>query len=292
MAPKVKINEFVASTARYAKKAALAADKNKDGKVSKAEAKSLPVDLRDEYGRQARKKSSITPASFASDQAAYVAAGARKADKNKDGILTAVEAKSLASALQNDYQNYAAGLEGGSGVTAGDFVGKGRGTSDPLGGKPFTKLPVSASIQTTVDALSTDSGGSPTFAAAWKGKPADLTAPLADPQAHKEFFNDLLFHGTGTRYQKDYPDYYNADGLTVTPMTAAQALADLKSGFPDGDTAKTSAEAKALVDAMKEPGARFFSLGWTNNDDASFSGIVAINQTSGQIKAAGYYNEP
>ena len=59
MAPKVKIADFVASTARYSKKSALAADKNKDGRLTKTEAKSRPKDLRDDYARQAKTKSTI-----------------------------------------------------------------------------------------------------------------------------------------------------------------------------------------------------------------------------------------
>lgn len=295
MAPRVKINDFVASTARYAKKAAISADKNKNGKVSTGEAKSLPKDLRDDYARQAKLKSTITPGGFARDQAAYVAAGARKADKNKDGVLTATEAKSLSSELKANYENYAASLGAGPGATAGDFVGKGRGKSETLGGKPFAKLPLSAGIQQLLTKLRADSDNPTAYAAAFKGKPADLAAALANPQANKAFFNDLLFRATGTTYDLDYPDYYTPPRLSVSGLAAAGALADLTSGFQQNSSPTSGnvpAEAKALVEAMKEPGTKFFKLNWNNQDDASFDAVVAINPATGQIKAAGYYSEP
>ena len=56
MAPKVKVGDFVASSARYAKKAALAADKDGNQKLSIGETKSLPKDLRDDYARMAKKR--------------------------------------------------------------------------------------------------------------------------------------------------------------------------------------------------------------------------------------------
>ena len=294
MAPKVKINDFVASTARYAKKSALAADKNKDGKVSKTEAKSLPKDLQDDYARQAKLKSTITPAGFARDQAAYVAAASRRADKNKDGVLTATEARSLATALKNNYENYAASLGSPPAVASGDFIGKGKGTAQTLDGKPFTNLPISADVNQLLAKLTTDSDTS-AYAAAFKGKPADLTAALASPQTHKKFFNDLLFRATGTTYDKDYPAYYTPDVVSISPFTAAQALSDLTSDF-SGSSTPTSAQVpddtRALFDAMKEPGTKFFKLNWNNSDDASFSATVAINPTTGQIKAVGTFNEP
>ena len=255
MAPKVKISEFVASTARYAKKAALAADKNSDGKVSLTESKALPVDLRDDYSRQAKLKSTITPAAFARDQAAYVARSAGKADKNKDGSLSAAEASALPADLKNNFANYA--RNAGGGVTLGSFVGKGRGKADTLDGKSVTRMPLATGTQSLIGKLQTDTAGMPSFAAAWKAKPADVAAAFANPAANMTFLNDLLFHSTGTRYQKDYPQYYTPDGLTAAPMTASAALTDLSAAF---ETPAAIADAKKLLGSIEEPGTKLLKL--------------------------------
>lgn len=294
MASKVKIAQFVASTARYAKKAALAADKNENGKLSKTEAQSLPKDLRDDYARQAKTKN-VTTTSFAADQAAYVAAASRRADKNKDGVLTATEARSLPAAVKNNYQNYAASLDSTPGVAPGGFVGKGAGKIQLLGGKPFSNLPLSASIGQLVAQLATDSGNSTVYAAAFKGKPSDLAAALAAPQSNKQFFNDLLFRATGTTYDLDRPDYYTPQGLTVTPLSASQARAGLisqLSGTTSPNHGSVTADTKVLIEAMKGPGVKFFELSWNNGDETSFDATVAINPATGQIKATGWFSEP
>ena len=291
----VKISDFVASTARYAKKAALAADKTNDGKLSKADAKYLPKDLQDDYARQAKLKSTITPAGFARDQAAYVAAAAKKADTNKDGILSATEAKALPVSVKNNYKNFAANLGTGPTPTASGFVGSGAGKNQTLDGKPFVNLPLSEGVKQLVEQLKADSDNSMAYAAAFKGKPADLSAALASPETHKQFFNDLLFRATGTTYDKDYPQYYVADQVNISPFTAAQALSDLTSDFSGNATATSAqvpADTAALMDLMKAPGTKYFKLNWNNGDDASFDATVAINPTNGEIKVVGTFNEP
>ncbi len=291
----VKISDFVASTARYAKKAALAADKGKDGKLSKADAKNLPVDLRDDYARQARLKSTITPAGFARDQAAYVAAAAKRADKDKDGVLSATEASHLPASVKNNYKNFAATLGTSPAPSASDFIGSGAGKKQTLGGKSFVNLPLSAGIQQKLEKLQTDSDESSTYGAVFKGKPADVAAALANPEANKQFFNDLLFRATGTAYDLNYPQYYVASELSIAPFTAAQALDDLVGDFSGSSTvnsAQVPADVAALVDAMKAPGTKFFKLNWNNQDDASFSATVAINPATGEIRAVGTFNEP
>lgn len=296
MAAKVKISEFVASTKRYAKKAALAADKDKNNKLSKTEAKGLPKDLRDDYARQAKTKSVITPAGFAQDQAAYVAASAKQADADGDGLLSAAEAKNLPRSLKNNYADYVANAGTQSTPAAGGFVGKGKGKVQTLGGKSFTNLPVSASVQKLVAKLATDSTITSAYAAAFKGKPADLAAALG-AKDNAQFFNDLLFRATGTTYDIDYPDYYVPSQLSVSEYTAAQALQDVQGDF-SGSTAPTAsavpADVKALFDAMamKGPGVKFYKLLWTNHDDASFYATVAANASTGEIRAIGQVNEP
>ena len=291
----VKISDFVASTARYAKKAALAANTTKDGKLSKTDAKNLPSDLRDDYARQAKLKATITPESFARDQAAYVAAAAKKADKNKDGVLSATEAQALPASLKNNYKNFAASVANPPVPAVGGFIGSGAGKNQTLGGKAFANLPLSAGVNQLLQKLRTDSDSATAYGAAFKGKPADVAAFLVNPDAHKQFFNDLLFRATGTTYDKDYPQYYVADQLTIAPFTAAQALSDLTSDFSGSSTATSGqvpADTAALMDVMKAPGTKYFKLNWNNADDASFSATVVINPASGEIKVVGSYNEP
>src|SRR4051812_16799539 len=134
MAPKVKVSELVSSTARYARKSADAADKNKNKKLTATEAASLPRDLRDDFKRQAKKSAAITPASFARDQAAYVAASAKKADKNKDGYLSVTEEKSMPTDLKDNLASYKAAHSGPATGTGGKspFIGAGRGTAKTL----------------------------------------------------------------------------------------------------------------------------------------------------------------
>ena len=199
----------------------------------------------------------------------------------------------MPKALQDNYANYlAAASQPASGT--GAFVGKGAGKSDPLGGLAATRLPLSTPATKLLAALSADSAGVPAFAAAWKMKPADLAQMLANPEAHKEFFNDALFHGTGTDYETSYPTYYNADGLTISNLTKAGAVSQLMDNFnsADGNPAAVKKDINAALAAINEPGTKLLNLSWTNNDDASFNGVFAFNATTGQIKAVGSYIEP
>src|SRR5437868_4687910 len=92
---RVKIKDFVASTKRYARKSARAADKDKSGRITRGESKALPKDLRDDFARQAGKKGYVGTEKFAADQAAYVEAMARHADADHDGVLDAKEIATL-----------------------------------------------------------------------------------------------------------------------------------------------------------------------------------------------------
>jgi hypothetical protein len=297
MTSKVKVSEFIASSARYAKKAATAAA-NASGRIGKAEAKALPKDLQDDFKRMTRGgKKDVSAAQFAKDQAAYVAAQAKKADADKDGILSATEAKKLPASLKDNYANFAANhvtpSNGGGAVSS--FTTKGKGTPDTLGGASFSKLSVASGPKALAASLSTTSGGTPAYVAAWKGAPTDVAAMLANPSAHQDFFNDVLFHGTGTSYEKDYPSYYTPAGLTVSPLTSASAASALADGFlgnGSGTAAQVKDQAAKLTAQLDGPGVKLFHLSWTNHDDASFDGIVAFNPSTGEIRETGFYSEP
>src|SRR5436190_10275616 len=116
----VKISKLVTSTARYARKAAGAADKNKNRRLTRTEAKQLPKDLRDDFGRQAKGKSSVGVSEFASDQAAYVARSAKAADANRDGVLSASEQARMPKDLQDNLASYDAATSGTKGAVLSD----------------------------------------------------------------------------------------------------------------------------------------------------------------------------
>jgi hypothetical protein len=232
-----------------------------------------------------------------------VASSAHRADKNKDGILSAAEAKTLPKDVRDNEAAYRASLGGSSGgstTTTDGITGKGRGKSEVNDGITLSRLPVTANAKALIQSLSQTSEGIPGFVAAWKGDPADLADIAAHPEQHKEFLNQLLFHGTGTSYRENYPDYYGKDGLELSSPTAAKATADLAQGFKDGvghpDTATAASinkDAASLVKALGAgAGTKLLNLTWTNHDDASFTAMLAIDAKSGSLRAAGYYNEP
>lgn len=278
MATRVKINDLVASTSRYTKRAAARADKNKSKRLTRAEAKTLPKDLRDDFNRQLGKKTSISTEKFAADQVAYTAAAARRADQNHDGVLSATEQRSLPATLKDNVASYAAGAAASPakpGVTA---------TSAP------------AALRAPMQQLTTSSGGVLSNAAAFKGDVAKL---LADPQANKTQLNRMLFDATNPVYLNDYPDYYGPDRLEVAATTAAQARKELAVAFsvdltPQDVARRTAIErdARKVVDALAEPGVKLLKLLWTNQDDASFEAVFAINAKTGTLRSAGWWNEP
>jgi hypothetical protein len=289
MPSKLKIADLVASTSRYAKKAATAADKNANQKLSATEARSLPADLKDDYKRQARATTGITPESFARDQAAYVAASARRADKNKDGYLSVTEQAAMPADLQDNLASYQA--HSGTGSTGSSFLGAGAGTRTKLDGVNATKKNLS---QSATDLMATfdQQGGSQHFSAAWKLMPTALKDVLAHPENHADFMTQLLFDSTGTPYHRDDPTYYSTDQLVEIITTAAAGAAEMADDVrqtPDTGIAATTAGLTAL---MNKPGVEFRRLSWSNGDDAAFAGLFAFDKATGQITGFGWYNEP
>ena len=273
MASGIKVKSLIASTAGYAKKSATAADKNKNGRLTRAEAKALPKDLQDDFKRQAKGKVSVKVADFAKDQTAYVARSANKADKNKDGLLSASEQAKMPKDLADNLKSFAAGSTKGGLNMGGVFL------------KP-------AAVPQGLSRAASDASLS--YSAAFKGSPADVAAMAADPQGNKEFFNQLLFAATGTSYLKDYPEYYGPDGLGVSTTTANAAATEMVDDRiePGTDRADFTAKMKAVTAELSGPNVKLFRALWTNNDDAAFQGVLALDTKSGAIRAAGWYNEP
>jgi hypothetical protein len=275
MATRVKVKSFVASTAKYARKSARKADKNKNKKLTRTEAKALPKDLQDDFRRQAKGKSSVGVEKFASDQAAYVSTSSKRADKNKDGYLNATEAAKLPATLKDNFANYGKPAAATTTLTR---------DSTPIG-----QLALLGQLKANADGMSA-------YVSTWKFDPAQVADIVAHPSAHKDFLNHLLFESTGTSFERDYPTYYTPAGLSVTKLTAANAGEALATDFRDNaqdDAAKNAIDrdSKALVKSFGD-GVSLMKLFWTNNDDAWFSGVFAFNSKTGKISGAGPYSEP
>ncbi len=292
MAPRIKITEFVASTARYSRKAATRADKNKNSRLTAAEAKALPADLQDDYKRQAKKKPAMSPAAFAKAQTAYAAASARHADKNHDGYLSASEQRALPRALRDNLANFnTASTDRVPGGAASPFLGAGRGANQKLGGVKASKLPVSTAVARLMKKLEAQAG-STVFSAGWKFAPAELANALAHPDKHPDFLNHLLFESTGTSYQRDYPDYYDAARLSESRTSPAAAAKEIADDLRQGNDAGILGTTRGLVALMNAPGVQFTRLFWTNDDDAAFMGLMAFNTRTGEVASFGWVNEP
>ncbi len=105
----VKVADFIRSSASYIR--ANVAKANKDGNtyLTKAEAKSLAKDLKDNFENHrwgAQDNGSVTASKFVNRFTDYVAVMAKRADANGDGFITKTEAKKLPTDLQDNFKNY------------------------------------------------------------------------------------------------------------------------------------------------------------------------------------------
>jgi hypothetical protein len=90
MSSKVKVSDFVAASKKYVKKSVTKANKDKNAYLTKAEAKSLPKDLRDNFNthrKLAQKNERAGAKKFTENFGKYVDVKIRKADSNKDGFI-------------------------------------------------------------------------------------------------------------------------------------------------------------------------------------------------------------
>jgi hypothetical protein len=108
---KKKIADYVKASRKYAQDAVGKANVNKNANLTAAEAKALPKDLQDNYAnfKKYGKVSTVKAQAFVDGFESYVSQAATAADKNKDGCLSAAEAKNLPKDLQDNYANYVAG---------------------------------------------------------------------------------------------------------------------------------------------------------------------------------------
>lgn len=109
-APKIKVTDFVKASRTYVEKSVAKANRNKNAYLSPSEQKKLPKDLRDNLknSQKGSKAASVRAKAFATAFTSYVALSAKKADKNKDGVLSAADAARLPKDLRDNFKNYVA----------------------------------------------------------------------------------------------------------------------------------------------------------------------------------------
>lgn len=110
---RVGVGELLGASKRYVEAAVKKANLNGNTYLTLEEAKKLPADLRDNY--EAFRKAGnarVSVKQFAASFTAYVAKSANAADKNKDGVLTATDAKALPKDLRDNFLNYVAATQG------------------------------------------------------------------------------------------------------------------------------------------------------------------------------------
>ena len=109
---RVGVGELIGASKKYLEAEVKKANLNGNGYLTLEEAKKLPADLRDNY-ESFRKagNSRVTVKQFTESFTAYVTKSASKADKNKDGVLTATDAKSLPRDLRDNFLNYVAATQ-------------------------------------------------------------------------------------------------------------------------------------------------------------------------------------
>ena len=104
--PAVKVGQFIQSSAAYVRANVRRANTDGNAYLTKAEAKALPADLRDNFeahrvGSQANSR--VTASKFEQKYTDYVAIKAKAADKNHDGYLSPSEVKNLPVDLRDNY---------------------------------------------------------------------------------------------------------------------------------------------------------------------------------------------
>lgn len=105
----VKVADFIRSSASYIRANVRGANTNGNTYLTKAEAKGLAKDLKDNFENHrwgAQANGSVTAEKFITRFTDYVAVNAKRADRNGDGFLSASEARSLPRDLQDNFRNY------------------------------------------------------------------------------------------------------------------------------------------------------------------------------------------
>ena len=103
------INAFVSSIRGYVTASVNRANVDGNPYLTKAEAKALPRDLKDNYEAHrilGNANDRVAAQKFIEKFTAYVAVQAHRADLNSDGYLTAEEAKRLPKDVRDNFANY------------------------------------------------------------------------------------------------------------------------------------------------------------------------------------------
>ncbi|MBI3183158.1 MAG: hypothetical protein HYZ28_13560 [Myxococcales bacterium] len=103
------MSEFVTASEKYVKEQLSRADVGKDGRLSQVDSARLPKDLQDNLTnfKSAKEiRGAVSAKSFSEAFVKYVAAVAKRADRDGDGYLTAKESKGLPKDLRDNYWNY------------------------------------------------------------------------------------------------------------------------------------------------------------------------------------------
>ncbi len=109
---RVGVGELIGASKSYIEAQVKKANLNGNTYLTLEEAKKLPADLRDNY--EAFRKAGnprVSVKQFTESFTAYVSKSAKAADKNKDGVLTATDAKSLPKDLRDNFLNYVAATQ-------------------------------------------------------------------------------------------------------------------------------------------------------------------------------------
>ena len=105
----VKVADFISSSAAYIRANVARANKDQNSFLTKAEAKSLPRDLKDNFEAHrfgSQDNASVTADKFVAKFTDYVAVMAKRADANHDGFISAAESKNLPVDLQDNLRNF------------------------------------------------------------------------------------------------------------------------------------------------------------------------------------------
>jgi hypothetical protein len=113
--PNIKVNDFIRSTRAYVQENVKKANTNGNPYLTKAEAKKLPKDLRDNFEahrKGAQENGSVSVKKFETNYVKYVAVHAQRADKNGDGILSARDLTHLPRDLKDNVANFIQATKG------------------------------------------------------------------------------------------------------------------------------------------------------------------------------------
>lgn len=116
---RVGVGELIGASKKYVEAEVKKANANGNAYLTVDEAKKLPADLRDNFDAFRKAGNArVSVKQFTERFTQYVAKSANAADKNKDGVLTKTDAKSLPKDLRDNFLNYVAATQGPTPVPA------------------------------------------------------------------------------------------------------------------------------------------------------------------------------